>query len=139
MRISDWSSDVCSSDLIDETLPEALARLDARIGESRGVVSGAKPELLALVTAAESTHDAIEAIAQVIQGQRTTVDQLSAKLIETLDAGRTKADSPGKMFDETIGRTHDFDEESDPKLVEALIPGRDTPTANAGRGRETRA
>src|SRR3546814_4122280 len=65
---------------IDETLPEALARLDARIGESRGVVSGAKPELLALVTAAESTHDAIEAIAQVIQGQRTTADQLSAKL-----------------------------------------------------------
>src|SRR3546814_17860972 len=49
---------------IDETLPEALARLDARIGESRGVVSGAKPELLALVTAAESTHDATEAIAQ---------------------------------------------------------------------------
>src|SRR3546814_4721484 len=126
MRISDWSSDVCSSDLIDETLPEALARLDARIGESRGVVSGAKPELLALVTAAESTHDAIEAIAQVIQVQRTTVDQLFAKLIETLDAGRTKADSLGKMFDETSGRTTEFAADSAPRLGAALTRVRHT-------------
>ncbi|HVI98760.1 MAG TPA: hypothetical protein VM657_06815 [Sphingomonas sp.] len=124
---------------IDETLPQALARLDARIGESRGVVSGAKPELLALVTAAESTHDAIEAIAQVIQGQRTTVDQLSAKLVETLEAGRTKADTLGKMFDETIGRTNDFAEEAAPKLVEALIRVRDTAGAAAERARETLA
>ncbi len=49
---------------IDETLPDALARLDSRISDSRRVVGDAKPELLALVTAAESTHDAIEAIAQ---------------------------------------------------------------------------
>ncbi|MCM8730167.1 hypothetical protein ACFO8O_04180 [Hephaestia sp. GCM10023244] len=124
---------------IDETLPEALARLDARIGESRGVVSGAKPELLALVTAAESTHDAIEAIAQVVQGQRTTLDQLSTKLLETLDAGRTKADTLGKMFDETIGRTNSFAEESAPKLVEALIRVRDTASAAAERARETLA
>src|SRR3546814_12045344 len=65
---------------IDETLPEALARLDARIGESRGVVSGAKPELLALVTAAESTHDAIEAIAQVIQIRKSVVSGKSVSV-----------------------------------------------------------
>src|SRR3546814_6412466 len=61
-----------SARVIDETLPESLARPDARIGESRGVVSGAKPELPGLVTAAESTPDAIEAIAQVIQGRQST-------------------------------------------------------------------
>src|SRR3546814_7760104 len=82
MRISDWSSDVCSSDL---------------------------------------------------------GDQLSAKLIETLDAGRTKADSLGKMFDETIGRTNDFAEESAPRLVEALIRFRDTASSAAERARETLA
>ena len=64
------------------------------------------PELLALVTAAETTHDAIEAIAQVITGQRDTVDRLSAKLLDTLNSGRTKADALGEMVEETIGRTH---------------------------------
>ncbi len=56
---------------IDETLPEALARLDERISTSRKFVAGAKPELLALVTAAESTHDAIEAIADVVCSSAT--------------------------------------------------------------------
>jgi hypothetical protein len=124
---------------IDETLPEALARLDTRIGESRKVVAGAKPELLALVTAAESTHDAIEAIAQVIQGQRTTLDALSSKLLETIDSGRDKADALGRMFDETISRTNDFAEDAAPKLVEALIRVRDTASAAAERARETLA
>ncbi|TPG43362.1 hypothetical protein EAH79_06185 [Sphingomonas koreensis] len=122
---------------IDETLPEALARLDERIGASRATVAGAKPELLALVTAAESTHDAIEAIAQVIAGQRSTLDQLSGTMAETLDGGRAKAEALGRMMDETIGRTHDFAQEAAPKLVEALIRVRDTASAAADRARET--
>jgi len=122
---------------IDETLPDALARLDQRIGASREVVAGAKPELLALVTAAESTHDAIEAIAEVIAGQRATLDQLSQTMAETLDSGRDKAEALGRMMDETIGRTHGFAQEAAPKLVEALIRVRDTATAAAERARET--
>ena len=55
---------------IDETLPEAIDRLDQRIAASQSVVVAARPELLALVTAAESTHDAIEAIAQETTKQR---------------------------------------------------------------------
>jgi hypothetical protein len=51
---------------IDETMPEALERLESRIDATRTVIAGAKPELLALVTAAESTNDAIEAIADVV-------------------------------------------------------------------------
>lgn len=124
---------------IDETLPDALARLDARIADSRQVVGDAKPELLALVTAAESTHDAIEAIAHVIAGQRDTLDKLSSKLIETLNSGRTKADALGEMVEETIGRTHRFAEEAAPRLVEALLRVRDTASAAADRARETLA
>ncbi len=122
---------------IDETLPEALARLDARITASRAVVAGAKPELLALVTAAESTHDAIEAIAQVIQGQRTTLDQLSKLLNESLATGRERAQAIGVTLDETIGRTHDFAEEAAPRLVEALLRVRDSAATAAERARET--
>ena len=124
---------------IDETLPDALARLDAKIGQSRSIVGAAKPELLALVTAAESTHDAIEAIAQVIAGQRDTVDKLAGTLLATLGDGKLKADALGKMVDETIGRTHRFAEEAAPRLVEALLRVRDTASAAADRARETLA
>jgi hypothetical protein len=124
---------------IDETLPDALTRLDTRIASSRKVVSDAKPELMALVTAAESTHDAIEAIAQVIAGQRTTLDTLSRNLLDTLTSGREKADALGVMVEETIGRTHRFAEEAAPRLVEALLRVRDTASAAADRARETLA
>jgi predicted nucleic acid-binding Zn-ribbon protein len=122
---------------IDETLPDALARLDARIGSTRQTIAGTKPDLLALVTAAESTHDAIEAIAQVIAGQRTTIEQLATTMSETLDNGRSRAEALGRMMDETIGRTNDFAQEAAPKLVEALIRVRDTASAAAERARET--
>ena len=122
---------------IDETLPEALARLDARIASSRNVVAGAKPELLSLVTAAESTHDAIEAIAQVIQTQRHTLDQLSGLLLQTLEDGREKAGAIGGTLDEAISRTHDFAEQAAPRLIEALIRVRDTASTAADRARET--
>jgi hypothetical protein len=124
---------------IDETLPDALARLDDRIAGSRRVVGDAKPELLALVTAAESTHDAIEAIAQVISGQRDLVDKLSGTMIATLNNGRIKADEIGQMVDDTIGRTNLFAEEAAPRLVEALLRVRDTASAAADRARETLA
>ena len=124
---------------IDETLPDALARLDTRIASSRKVVGQAKPELLALVTAAESTHDAIEAIAQVIAGQRDTVDTLAGTLLDTLADGKIKADALGDMVEDTIGRTHRFAEEAAPRLVEALLRVRDTASAAADRARETLA
>ncbi|WP_374943558.1 hypothetical protein [Sphingomonas sp.] len=124
---------------IDETLPEALERLDDRVAQSKKVVAQAKPELLALVTAAESTHDAIEAIAGVIAEQRRTLDHLSGTLLDTLTAGRSKADALGQMVDETIARTHRFAEEAAPRLVDALLRVRDTASTAADRARETLA
>ncbi|MGL4312703.1 MAG: hypothetical protein ACRCSO_01810 [Sphingomonas sp.] len=124
---------------IDETLPEALERLDARIIDSRKVVSAAKPELLALVTAAESTHDAIEAIAQVLTNQRQTLDQLTATLLEALRSGEDKARVLGHAMDTTIARANDFAESAAPRLVEALMRVKDTANAAADRARETLA
>ena len=118
---------------IDETLPDALARLDARVANSKAVVGAAKPELMALVTAAESTHDAIEAISE----QRRVVDQLSSTLLQTLNEGRTKADALGVMVDETIGRSHRFAEEAAPRLLDALLRVRDTAQVAAEKARET--
>ncbi|MEG3175746.1 hypothetical protein U1872_05855 [Sphingomonas sp. RB3P16] len=124
---------------IDETLPDALTRLDTRMAATRRAVGQAKPELLALVTAAESTHDAIEAIAHVIANQRDTVDKLAGTLLDTLTDGKVKADALGLMVDDTIDRTHRFAEEAAPRLVEALLRVRDSASAAADRARETLA
>ncbi|WP_294280420.1 hypothetical protein [uncultured Sphingomonas sp.] len=124
---------------IDETLPEALGRLDQRMHASHEVVVQTKPELLALVAAAESTHEAIEAIADVIAEQRQTLETLSGSLIETLTSGRAKADALGMMVDETIDRTHRFADEAAPKLVDALLHVRETAATAAEKARETLA
>ncbi len=122
---------------IDETLPQALERLDARIGASRKVVADSKPELLALVTAAESTHDAIEAIADVVAKQRETLDKTSQQLLDTLDSGREKAQSLETIVDEAITTTQRFAEDAAPALVEALVRVRETAAAAAKQARET--
>lgn len=124
---------------IDETLPEALGRLDQRMHASHEIVVQTKPELLALVAAAESTHEAIEAIADVIAEQRQTLETLSGSLIETLTSGRAKADALGMMVDETIDRTHRFADEAAPKLVDALLHVRETAATAAEKARETLA
>jgi hypothetical protein len=124
---------------IDETLPEALDRLDARIMESRKVVAGSKPELLALVTAAESTHDAIEAIADVVSKQRDTLAKTQASLIETLESGSEKADQLERIVDDTISTTRRFAEEAAPQLVEALLRVRETSAQAADHARATLA
>ncbi|RYD58930.1 MAG: hypothetical protein EOP60_02510 [Sphingomonadales bacterium] len=122
---------------IDETLPEALARLDARITASRQVVAGAKPELLALVTAAESTHDAIEAIADVVSQQRDTLAKTQASLLETLETGGERAQALEQIVDETITTTKRFAEDAAPLLVDALLRVRETASAAADHARET--
>ena len=122
---------------IDETLPDALDRLDARIVASKTVVTAAKPELLSLVTAAESTHDAIEAIAQVIGDQRRIVEVLNTTLIEALSTGRVKADAMGQMVEEAVERANRFADQAAPQLIEALMRVRDTATAAADHARDT--
>jgi hypothetical protein len=124
---------------IDETLPEALDRLDARIALSRKVVAESKPELLALVTAAESTHDAIEAIADVVSQQRDTLTKTQASLLETLADGRSKADALEQIVDDAISTTRRFADEAAPQLVDALLRVRETSAAAADHARETLA
>lgn len=124
---------------MDETMPAAVDRLDSRFAASKAVVVATKPELLALVTAAESTHDAIEAIAQVIADQRRNVDTLTGTLLESLTSGRAKADAIGQMVDEATERANRLAEDAAPRLLEALLRVRDTATQAAEHARDTLA
>jgi hypothetical protein len=124
---------------IDETMPEALLRLEDRIAATRTVIAGAKPELLALVTAAESTHDAIEAIADVVTKQRDTLLKTQASLLETLDTGHAKTDQLEEIVDRAIGNARRFAEDAAPQLVDALLRIRETAKVAAEQARETLA
>ncbi|MEG3179850.1 hypothetical protein [Sphingomonas sp. LT1P40] len=124
---------------IDETMPDALVRLEKRIGTTRTVIAGAKPELLALVTAAESTHDAIEAIADVVAKQRDTLAKTQASLLETLDSGHDKTEELEAIVDRTIANTMRFAEDAAPQLVDALLRIRETASAAADQARNTLA
>lgn len=122
---------------IDETMPEALARLDDRIGATRSVIAGSKPELLALVTAAESTHDAIEAIADVVSKQRDMLAKTQASLLESLESGHAKTDQLEEIVDRAITNARRFADEAAPQLVDALLRIRETATAAADQARAT--
>lgn len=122
---------------IDETLPQALGRLDERIGDSRRIVGAAKPELLALVNAAESTHGAIEAINEVVAQQRDTLVKLSAALVEALGTGSDRIEGIQATIERTIADTRDFADGAAPQLVEALVRIRETAGAAADHARKT--
>ncbi|HTG38244.1 hypothetical protein [Sphingomonas sp.] len=122
---------------IDETLPDALARLDSRVGDSRRIVSAAKPELLALVTAAESTHSAIEAINVTVNTQRDTLVALSAALVDALGTGSSRIEDIQATIERTIADTRDFADDAAPRLVDALVRIRETAGAAADHARKT--
>ncbi|MBD8679036.1 hypothetical protein [Sphingomonas sp. CFBP 13720] len=124
---------------MDETLPGALDRLDARIHASRGVVAQSKPELLALVTAAESTHDAIEAIAGVVAMQRDTLSTVQQSLLDTLDRGAERIEGVRTIVDDTIATTIRFAEDAAPRLSEAMLRIRDTAEVASQQARDTLA
>lgn len=124
---------------MDETLPGALDRLDNRIAASRAVVAQSKPELLALVTAAESTHEAIEAIAGVVAMQRDTLSTVQQSLLDTLDRGADRIENVRTIVDETIATTIHFSEDAAPRLTEAMLRIRDTAEAASEQARETLA
>ncbi|MHA6722977.1 coiled-coil domain-containing protein [Sphingomonas sp. RS2018] len=121
---------------IDETLPESLLRLDAHIAESRRLVGTAKPELLALVTAAESTHIAVEAVAGLVTAERTKLADITANLTEALDIGQDKAETMDAVVGEAITRARRFAEEATPGLIEALNRIRETAERAADSARE---
>src|SRR3546814_5390681 len=82
MRISDWSSDVCSSDLIGEDIPSgscieanshALARY-AALCQEQGLVPMVEPEVLM-----DGSHD-IETCYEVTEVVLRSLDRKSTRL-----------------------------------------------------------
>jgi hypothetical protein len=124
---------------MDETLPAALQRLDARVEASRGRVAASKPELMALVTAAESTHAAVDGVATALADQRRNAELVATTLTDGLARGRDKVAGLEHAIDAAIERTDAFVESAAPRLLEALLRVRDTADTAADKARDTLA
>src|SRR3546814_12267866 len=126
MRISDWSSDVCSSDLLSVDFACAV---DGWVSDSAlsVVVGNARPEDLELIAA---TEEALEAgIAAAVVGNK--VGDIGAAIG---DVARSRGLKVNLQFGgHGVGRTMP----GDPPLPNAGRPGRGLPP-NPGRGAATR-
>lgn len=124
---------------LDETLPDAIARLDQRIVDTRRLVGAAKPELLALVTAAESTHIAVEAVNALVTTEREKLAEITETLTAALDIGQDKASTMDMVVGDAIAKTRRFAEDAAPQLVEALARIRETADRAADSARSVLA
>lgn len=124
---------------MDETLPGALARLDQRLDSTRQRVASTKPELLALVAAAESTHHAVDAVAASLGEQRRSAESVAVTLADGLTRGRDRVAGLDQAVETAIERVDGFVESAAPRLLEALLRVRDTAINAADKARDTLA
>src|SRR3546814_8931941 len=88
MRISDWSSDVCSSDLealllaldsgareLDETLPMSLSRLDERFDKTMRIMADASPEAEKLEAVTDAILGRVNEAEEMIRTQATLLKE----------------------------------------------------------------
>ncbi len=121
---------------IDETMPAALQRLDGHIDATRKRIAASRPELLGLVTAAESTHDAVEGIAATVVRQQAALDRGRAALAQTLVTATEQAETLSQAVDAAILHARSFTSDAAPELIETLIRVRDSANKAADHARE---
>src|SRR3546814_3743453 len=97
MRISDWSSDVCSSDLTNDRALRHFARTDlsgsVRLGVTEDVVLAGLPELLRRFTA-EHPHVALELTIGLSEDLR---EKLELGVLDLAFVKRTTGDGQGEL------------------------------------------
>src|SRR3546814_2531890 len=97
MRISDWSSDVCSSDLTNDRALRHFARTDligsVRLGVTEDVVLAGMPELLRRFTA-EHPHVALELTIGLSEDLR---EKLELGVLDLTFVTRTPGDGQGEL------------------------------------------
>src|SRR3546814_3949567 len=98
MRISDWSSDVCSSDLVDSK-PEEIDELDRRIIQLKIEREALKKE------SDPASRDRLD----TLEGELAELEQSSATLTARLQSEKDKLSSTTEVkeqLEQEIGRAH---------------------------------
>src|SRR3546814_1749290 len=117
MRISDWSSDVCSSDLEDEVLTSFLAQFYEEVPPPRRVLIGREPEELERRTEVRAERAGRRvAIRQPVRGpQRRLMDQARRNAQEALDRHLAETTTQGRILGELADL---FELEAPPRRIE---------------------
>src|SRR3546814_11213669 len=115
MRISDWSSDVCSSDLIRSDLSAAesqRAEADGLLADYRAQLSDAKNESARIIEEARQSADALKrdqegSLPSALAAPRPKApdDLEAAKAQAIADRRRTAADPPTGPAQAAVSRT----------------------------------
>ena len=124
---------------MDETLAGAVTRLDGRLEGARARLGTIKPELLALVTASESTSDAVDAVGAAVASQRRDAEAVA----QTLSGGLAESHDAAAGLHATVRQLRDeveaISENAASRLVEALLRVRETAASAADQARDTLA
>src|SRR3546814_11746706 len=120
MRISDWSSDVCSSDLEDEVLTSFLAQFYEEVPPPRLVLIDREPDELELLTEALSERAGRRvAIRQPVRGpQRRMMDHARRNAQEALDRHLSDPPTHGRILGVLAGL---FELEDPPRRIDGLV------------------
>src|SRR3546814_386536 len=92
MRISDWSSDVCSSDLVENS-GEALRQIVAEVTQ----VSGLMEEI---ATAAEQQASGLHEISATVASMDTVTQQNAAMVEESTAGARNLSSETERLFEQ---------------------------------------
>ncbi|RHW16372.1 hypothetical protein D1610_16180 [Sphingomonas gilva] len=111
---------------IDETMPESIRRLDARIADTRAALAPLGGEVDALVAPSERTRDAAAALAALVAEQRTGLAAVEQSVSTHLTESNGQAEALSALVAEISQATQGFADSAAPRLVEALLRVRDT-------------
>src|SRR3546814_20279536 len=114
MRISDWSSDVCSSDLPDSAQAESLAKL--RLAGWGFCLGDAERRL-------SRSTEAVETIATAIFGSRVLTEKSYRKALVLSYRGRISASKDENLAEDVVGQLRvEQREHKLARLVTASLP-----------------
>src|SRR3546814_5175536 len=105
MRISDWSSDVCSSDLQEEPVLVALQRRRRRVQHAQAVVHA--PAAVQVQVALPQRHQAAESVVVAVESGEALAVAVEQRRVERERApGRVLAEAAYRNALLEIGRAH---------------------------------
>ncbi|RVT40907.1 hypothetical protein [Sphingobium algorifonticola] len=124
---------------VDETYPLALQRLNGRIGETRGLLAAAAPEIEALEAVADAILGRTQEAEELLRGQSRRLTEWLESTEGGLKANRMQVDGLQDALDTAGNSATRLTESAGPQLIAALLRVKDTADQAADRARQALA
>jgi len=124
---------------LDESLPAAFDRLDAKSGHSRTLIAALTPEAEKLEMTAASAHSRLSEAETVLNRHREAIDTLVADLDGRIAESRGSIEALAQAIGLAGDEATRFAEMAGPQLVEALVRVRETAQLASERAKDALA